>query len=431
MAETQPLQTPAQAGVFCVPRGAALRPASAVPVRTMLWGLTGLAVAAAYVRTAGLTGMWAVWATTLGTAVPMWLAEARRLGETASVANLLGVHWAARAMATLPWLACTALFAWTYPPFDLSAWGSVLAVLLPLWLARAAQDDDLVALDRWLRRSQGGLPWSPLRNITVKAFFLPLMLTFLAQWWDRLGQPDLAQPLAWFYLPLAVMYLVDVAFGAAGYLPAPRATGAGIRSANPYWDAWLAALACYPPFWLWLASRVRYEDGLDWTYHLPTGPAQYAWGAAILALTFVYVWATVVFGPRFSNLTYRGCISAGPYRWLRHPAYVSKNLSWWMMALPFIPASGWREAVYATLCLAGINALYWARAVTEERHLLAYADYRRYYRHVQRHGLLRSMRKSLWRAPRGCLSWWLRRYPLSVPVALLTVAVVFFYVPAK
>jgi len=418
-------KTPAShlAGVFSY---AAPRPVTVVSYTTMLAGLAGLAASVWLVWTLGLTDAWAAWTTCLGTALPMWFAEARgRQRALPDQGSLQRPAWPTLALASLPWLLCLALFSWGYPAFPTWAWGASLAVLLPAWFwlhRRVTPEEDLGRINAFFRQPENTFPWSALRNILVKAFFLPLMLTFLSGWWHGLQAMDWQAPLAWFYAALALLYLVDVAFGAAGYLPSPRSTGVQIRSSNPYWDAWLAALICYPPFWLWMGNWLRYEDGLDWTYHLPDGLPQFFWGGAILAMIFFYAWATVAFGPRFSNLTYRGVVTAGPYRLLRHPAYVAKNISWWLVALPFIPALGAREAVFATACLLGINALYWARAMTEERHLLAYADYRRYYRYTVRHGL-----HSLWRhrarlSAKGSLAWYTRRYPLVLPAILFGLA---------
>ena len=84
--------------------------------------------------------------------------------------------------------------------------------------------------------------------------------------------------------------------------------------------------------------------------------------------------ATVAAGIRFSNLTYRGLWNTGPYRWTKHPAYVFKNVSWWLVSLPFIANSG-AAAVKCSLLLLGVNALYFLRAKTEEAHLSHYPEY--------------------------------------------------------
>ena len=78
------------------------------------------------------------------------------------------------------------------------------------------------------------------------------------------------------------------------------------------------------------------------------------WGSAILALVAIYVWATIAFGARFSNLTHRGIITAGPYRFTKHPAYLAKNLSWWLITLPF---DSWHGCRVLALWRGGVRRL--------------------------------------------------------------------------
>jgi steroid 5-alpha reductase family enzyme len=93
--------------------------------------------------------------------------------------------------------------------------------------------------------------------------------------------------------------------------------------------------------------------------------------AIIMALlTGIYAWATVAFGLRFSNLTDRGTLTHGPYAWTKHPAYVSKNLFWWLETLPFLVVTGSSvDAIRNTVILAMVSAVYFWRAKTEERHM--------------------------------------------------------------
>src|SRR5690606_23207411 len=132
-------------------------------------------------------------------------------------------------------------------------------------------------------------------------------------------------------------------------------------------------------------------------------------------------WATVIFGLRFSNLTYRGVITNGPYAYSRHPAYLAKNLSWWLVSIPFFPVAGWRLALFYSLCLLVINSIYWVRAVTEERHLLNYSKYRAYWRFMQAKGYW--LRIFGIQVGRGRVFRVLRRYPLLVTVVLIILAV--------
>ena len=107
----------------------------------------------------------------------------------------------------------------------------------------------------------------------------------------------------------------------------------------------------------------------------------------LAVLTGVYAWATVAFGLRFSNLTHRGIITNGPYRFTKHPAYLAKNLFWWLFALPFLTLSGsWTEGLRNTVLMGVVSGVYYWRARTEERHLGADPAYRAYAAWMDRHG---------------------------------------------
>ena len=86
----------------------------------------------------------------------------------------------------------------------------------------------------------------------------------------------------------------------------------------------------------------------------------------------LYAASTAVFGLRFSNLTHRGILTRGPYAWIRHPAYLGKNLAWWAENLANFASP--IQAFYLLAC----NAIYVLRALTEERHLRLDPDYRAY-----------------------------------------------------
>ena len=141
----------------------------------------------------------------------------------------------------------------------------------------------------------------------------------------------------------------------------------------------------------------------DWAMWLADYPALlWGWGALLVALTAIYAWATVAFGLRFSNLTYRGVLTNGPYAWTRHPAYLSKNLFWWCATLPFLAASGLTsDAVRNTAILALVSAVYFWRAKTEERHLSGEDEkYVAYWHWMARHGPVTRVLDRLVRLPK-------------------------------
>jgi hypothetical protein len=190
---------------------------------------------------------------------------------------------------------------------------------------------------------------------------------------------------------VALMFLVDVSIGTVGYLLTLRPLDAHIRSGNPFMQGWTAALICYPPFILMDGGGpLDYGPGqVGWAHALADWPMiQALWAFMLVGLTACYAWATVAFGIRFSNLTDRGILTHGPYRFTKHPAYLSKNLYWWLASLPMlvstVPSDGIRNTVILTL----ISSVYFWRAKTEERHLSADSIYRAYASWMAEHGAI-------------------------------------------
>ncbi|WP_425490589.1 methyltransferase family protein [Novosphingobium fluoreni] len=129
----------------------------------------------------------------------------------------------------------------------------------------------------------------------------------------------------------------------------------------------------------------------DWSQWLAgSAPLLWGWAALLVFLTGVYAWATFAFGLRFSNLTYRGVITNGPYRFTRHPAYLSKNLFWWFSTLPFLVTNGSLvDVARNTAMLSVISAIYFWRAKTEEAHLLGEdVKYRAYHAWMSQNGAI-------------------------------------------
>jgi protein-S-isoprenylcysteine O-methyltransferase Ste14 len=87
---------------------------------------------------------------------------------------------------------------------------------------------------------------------------------------------------------------------------------------------------------------------------------------------------TMTFGIRFSNLTYRGLMSTGLFRYTKHPQYVSKMLNRFLVFVPFLSLAGFAGAVWTMLLFAALCLLYYVRARTEENHLSIHEDYALY-----------------------------------------------------
>lgn len=231
----------------------------------------------------------------------------------------------------------------------------------------------------------------------VKGFFFPLMFVYFCQgidWVLALGMGDLTSFRLWYDFLYEFVFFIDVGLAAMGYLMALRVADTHLRSAEPTFLGWVVAVICYEPF-VSLVGRqyLAYSGDRAWGDWLAGNPWLYPlWGSAILFLVGIYLWSTIMFGARFSNLTHRGIITSGPYRWTRHPAYLAKNLSWWLISVPFISQGSFADALRCTLLLLGLNAIYLLRAKTEERHLSRDPVYRQYSRYIEEHGMFRRLR---------------------------------------
>jgi protein-S-isoprenylcysteine O-methyltransferase Ste14 len=242
----------------------------------------------------------------------------------------------------------------------------------------------------------------------IKGFFSAFMISILPPGFASVVETDLSQmagnPVAVATLLLELMFVIDVQIGTVGYLCTFRPLDAHIRSGNPYLAGWLAALLCYPPFvfgFMGGGGVLQYEyNTAGWGYWFDGHPlVLWLWAALLVMLTAIYAWATVAFGIRFSNLTYRGVLTNGPYRYTRHPAYLSKNTFWWLSVLPFMVTSGSLvDVVRNTFFLGCVSAIYYWRARTEEAHLLGEdARYREYHAWMAQHGLITSRLAKLFR----------------------------------
>lgn len=310
-------------------------------------------------------------------------------------------------------LGFVGLLYWLFPEYHgdfYDRYYQMLRLILPPWLLLAlpyiywvdshmTQPRDgywhmgKLLLLQW-REVDGKVLGQHLLGWLIKGFFFPLMFTYMCSDLAKFLSFDLTKLShfgTWFDFLYDFMYFIDVALVSMGYLMSLRITDTHLRSAEPTMLGWTVALVCYQPFWsLFGRQYLAYDSDYKWGVWLWNSPLLYGlWGGAILLLTAIYVWATVIFGARFSNLTHRGIITNGPYRFTKHPAYVAKNLSWWMISIPFMAQGGGATALRLSFLLLLLSGIYFLRAKTEERHLSNDPDYVAYARWVDAYGVFR------------------------------------------
>jgi protein-S-isoprenylcysteine O-methyltransferase Ste14 len=181
------------------------------------------------------------------------------------------------------------------------------------------------------------------------------------------------------YLPFVfyIILVLDTLIFSFGYLFESSGLKNVVKSVEPTAFGWFVAIICYPPINSvsgnvigWYSSD--FTDFGNINLNIITGVMS-------VLLFSIYVWASVALWTKASNLTNRGIICKGPYKYVRHPAYISKNLGWWIMGIPFIIESG----PIAIFGLTAWSVIYFLRALTEERHLLQDPDYVEYCKKVK------------------------------------------------
>jgi protein-S-isoprenylcysteine O-methyltransferase Ste14 len=208
-------------------------------------------------------------------------------------------------------------------------------------------------------------------TIMVKLFFTPIMVS-----WAIGGLCNISNGLRSFQWSVHAVnaYLVhllifaDTVIFSLGYLLESKYLKNEIKSVEPTLLGWIVCLLCYPPF---NAFSFKPFD----SYIIRVSMSYPAWIHVVLlclitCLWGIFVWASVALGFKASNLTNRGIVGSGPYRFVRHPAYTAKLLIWILQGV-FL-------AQFGIFILLGFIIVYGLRAWTEERHLSRDPDYLTY-----------------------------------------------------
>ncbi len=240
-----------------------------------------------------------------------------------------------------------------------------------------------------------------LLSVLLKGFFAPVMFLSLYQFSTNMvgnarqlmiiaggesaGFLEVFNSCGYWFLYRLILFL-DVLFFTIGYLVEHPRLRNEIRSVDPTVFGWVVALACYPPFNS-ITAGILGGNIADFP-HFESPALHLVINILLLVLMAVYTWASVALNFKASNLTHRGIVSRGPYRFVRHPAYAAKNLAWWLGALPVLILA-WERSMAGFLIglfsVAGWNMLYILRALTEEAHLRSVDGEYEAYCHSVRH----------------------------------------------
>ncbi|RYY77813.1 MAG: DUF1295 domain-containing protein [Moraxellaceae bacterium] len=217
-------------------------------------------------------------------------------------------------------------------------------------------------------------------SILLKAQFLPFMYVITLGGIERILYIDNYFSLKNISMNLFILGIMfDVLIAFCGYFFTSKVFGHKIIDVDKNLLGWIFCLMCYPPFYILLQeaySIFEHPVPRNWIDHseLFNGVIMLIQGIS----WFIYWWATLEFGLKFSNLTWRGLVDTGPYKYFRHPAYLFKNLYWWLSLIPilFIAVPEQRFKLFFGLFL--VSFVYYCRAKCEEKHLKQFPEYKKY-----------------------------------------------------
>ncbi len=206
--------------------------------------------------------------------------------------------------------------------------------------------------------------------IVVKVFYVPIMLgtvtgngnAFINDT-GRLLNGSLQMNFdVFFNYFINLLFLIDTFIFTFGYLIELDFLGNKIKSVEPTMLGWVAALSTYPPFNSQTGTFFPlYKDGL--TFLGSNIATLRLLQICILLCHTGFVLSSISLGAKGSNLTSRGVVQTGMYRFVRHPAYVTKLSAWFIEGLLYAPNIFYFPSWFAFVLI------YYTRAWTEERHL--------------------------------------------------------------
>ena len=223
----------------------------------------------------------------------------------------------------------------------------------------------------WNKESRLGL-----LTFFVKLFFLPLLTTWVIN--NTFHQINITKSFHWSFAVInvylvALFIYIDTAIFCFGYLFEFKKLKNEIKSVDPTIFGWLVCIWCYPPFNTF-SFRLFDHPIFDIHYAYP----QWTIVSATLMITIlwgVFAWASLALGFKGSNLTNRGIVSHGPYRFVRHPAYTAKLILWYIQGIIL--------GQFFLGLMIGFTIIYLLRAWTEEKHLSMDPEYLEYRKNVR------------------------------------------------
>lgn len=225
-------------------------------------------------------------------------------------------------------------------------------------------------------------------NLIMRAYFIPVMIgqvipTTTSTLNMLLQELQNHQFITLIFLFTGILWLVDIQNAVVAYCMESRWLENRSRSIDLTIGGWVVCLSCYPPINQLTGSMFAFAPFVasHQTEDLVFNSIALLYTVKIIE-TFIltaHIYSDVSLGPSGANITLKKLQTRGPYGLIRHPGTTTKLLLWLIQA--FIYKKFW--TVKFLFGYLGWGTVYVLRALTEERHLKKFAEYRQYCKKVK------------------------------------------------
>lgn len=225
-----------------------------------------------------------------------------------------------------------------------------------------------------------------IRYAIVKFFFIPLMLPsaiiYFNLFIELIFSPFQYENFVLFFNQIIFTFIIygvsflTLGYYAFGYLFESKRLNSKVKSVDNTFLGWGVVLICYVPFFVFITRYIPFPTQ-DYAFFI-TNEITFIVRMFLSIVMLFKLYSVTLLGAKCSNLTNRGIVTKGAYKYIRHPHYLAKLIIWWVTFLPYLIHHLW-----AVGPMFFWTIIYFLRAVTEERHLSKDVEYVLYKKEVK------------------------------------------------
>jgi protein-S-isoprenylcysteine O-methyltransferase Ste14 len=241
----------------------------------------------------------------------------------------------------------------------------------------------------------------------IRGFFLPMNFCTAVSMFENLRNSTnlelflINSPITISYPIIEnIIFLMLIIAIIPGYYFSSRLLGTNGVSISQTWPAWIVTLWFYPPFNIMINN-----SWIDYTHEIVKGQQNwisifgnspitiYFIATILITMGLIHFWGEAILGMRASVNTNKGIITNGPFKYTKHPIYVSKVVAWFLATLPFISTTSFLQNTKFFIAFCCVAAGYTFRSYFEEKFLATDSTYVAYARYIDQKGVLRFINK--------------------------------------